>query len=56
MSFISGICGVTLTITKKILLGNMNRVSRIWENINVQSAEVMQIQIGFPFARFKLLT
>ena len=28
----------------------MNSVTRMWENINVQSAEKMQIQIGFPFA------
>ena len=34
----------------------MNSVTRMWENINVQSAEKMQVQIGFPFAHFKLLT
>ena len=27
----------------------MNKVTRMWENINIQSAEMMQVQIGFPF-------
>ena len=43
-----GICGATLTKTKA--RQHEQCVTRMWENINVQSVEKMQVQIGFSFA------
>ena len=44
-----GICGATLTKTKATLRQHEQYVTRMWENINVQIVEKMQVQIGFSF-------